>query len=391
MRYYPNSSGKKTRFIGIAILIFVFFQGVNPTVSYDQSYGDTIEWINLRPTNSYSLKIVQSLSIPKVINSSVIIDGEIDLNEYLTSFIDPITSIIVYWEHNGINLTVGLISPLTGWVSFGIVANESRDNDMHKSNMILGGVSGSTYVVDLFGIGGYNHGNDTENGGFYNILESSASENTSHTILEFIIPLNSTDPLDPPMAENTTISIFVGNSANDVIAGGSHSAPGGHSATIEAFLWPITVETRGTSLTLQADLEIHQGKKLSLSANLKDELENPLENRTITFFLDTQFGILEIEEVDTNISGDANTSFIHPTLSGNLSFGVKFIEDSDESGSLLYLSSEIGLLIASGSLFAVWAFYGLCGLILISFLFSKKERIEEKNATENSIDQRSEE
>ncbi|MHA2238399.1 MAG: DOMON domain-containing protein [Candidatus Hodarchaeales archaeon] len=384
MRYYPNSSGKKTRFIGIAILIFVFFQGVNPTVSYDQSYGDTIEWINLRPTNSYSLKIVQSLSIPKVINSSVIIDGEIDLNEYLTSFIDPITSIIVYWEHNGINLTVGLISPLTGWVSFGIVANESRDNDMHKSNMILGGVSGSTYVVDLFGIGGYNHGNDTENGGFYNILESSASENTSHTILEFIIPLNSTDPLDPPMAENTTISIFVGNSANDVIAGGSHSAPGGHSATIEAFLWPITVETRGTSLTLQADLEIHQGKKLSLSANLKDE-------------------------------GDANTSFIHPTLSGNLSFGVKFIEDSDESGSLLYLSSEakqyvminpeeeapsdpirailgvIGLLIASGSLFAVWAFYGLCGLILISFLFSKKERIEEKNATENSIDQRSEE
>ncbi|MHA2168071.1 MAG: hypothetical protein ACXAC6_14115, partial [Candidatus Hodarchaeales archaeon] len=113
--------------------------------------------------------------------------------------------------------------------------------------------------------------------------------------------------------------------------------------------------------------------------------------------------------------GDANTSFIHPTLSGNLSFGVKFIEDSDESGSLLYLSSEakqyvminpeeeapsdpirailgvIGLLIASGSLFAVWAFYGLCGLILISFLFSKKERIEEKNATENSIDQRSEE
>ncbi|MHA2319492.1 MAG: hypothetical protein ACXAC6_17235 [Candidatus Hodarchaeales archaeon] len=44
MRYYPNSSGKKTRFIGIAILIFVFFQGVNPTVSYDQSYGDTIEW-----------------------------------------------------------------------------------------------------------------------------------------------------------------------------------------------------------------------------------------------------------------------------------------------------------------------------------------------------------
>ncbi|MHA2275482.1 MAG: DOMON domain-containing protein, partial [Candidatus Kariarchaeaceae archaeon] len=336
MIHYTISSGKKVRFVGITILFFVFFQGVNLAVSYDQSYGDTIEWVNSSSENSSSLKVVQSLSIPKVVNSSVIIDGEIDFDEYLTSFIDPITSIIVFWEHNSINLTVGLISPLTGWVSFGIVdvENVSRHNDMHESNMIIGGVSsGSTYTADLYGITGYVHGNDTENGGFDNILEASATENTSHTIFEFTIPLNSTDSLDPPMAENTTISIFVGNSANDLIVGGSHISPGGHSATIDVFLRPTAIETRGTSLTLQVSSEIHQGDKLSLDANLKDELENPLENRTIIFFLDTKFGILEISQVDTNISGDANTSFIHPTLSGNLSFGVKFIEDSDESGS----------------------------------------------------------
>ncbi|MHA2238683.1 MAG: DOMON domain-containing protein, partial [Candidatus Hodarchaeales archaeon] len=386
------------------------------TVSFDESFGKSSEWMIPNSKKNTSMKTTQSLSIPKIVNTSVIIDGDITSNEYSTSFTDPITSIIVFWEHNSINLTVGLISPLTGWVSFGIVANESRANDMDKSNMILGGFeNGFTYALDLYGTGGYSHENDTENGGFDNILEATATENTTHTVFEFIIPLNSTDQLDPTMEENTSASIFVGNSASDTIVGGSHSPPGGHSATIDVFLRATAIETRGTSLTLQVDTEIHQGNELSLSATLRDNLENPLGNRTIVFFLDTQFGILEIDQVDTNILGEANTSFIHPTLSGNLSFGVKFNEEPDESGSVLYLRSAtrhyvminpdeeaksdpirailgvIGLFIASGSLFAVWGFYGLCVLVMISFLFAKKDNFVDKNAADDTINQWSEE
>ncbi|MHA2176375.1 MAG: DOMON domain-containing protein [Candidatus Hodarchaeales archaeon] len=321
MSYFPISSDRKIKVIGFTIVIFIFFLVGSHTVSFDESFGKSSEWMIPNSKKNTSLKITQSLSIPKIINTSVIIDGDITSNEYSTSFTDPITSIIVFWEHNSINLTVGLISPLTGWVSFGIVANESRANDMDKSNMILGGFeNGFTYALDLYGTGGYSHENDTENGGFDNILEATATENTTHTVFEFIIPLNSTDQLDPTMEENTSASIFVGNSASDTIVGGSHSPPGGHSATIDVFLRATAIETRGTSLTLQVDTEIHQGNELSLSATLRDNLENPLGNRTIVFFLDTQFGILEIDQVDTNILGEANTSFIHPTLSGNLSF-----------------------------------------------------------------------
>lgn len=46
--------------------------------------------------------------------------------EYLGFYLDEITGVVVYWEHDGTNMYIGLISPGTGWVA---MLRPSKDRD----------------------------------------------------------------------------------------------------------------------------------------------------------------------------------------------------------------------------------------------------------------------
>ena len=197
-------------FCFISLMAPLFFVSI---ISATVTIADTKD-VGSNPIDGVGSEVIgYDVAIPRVDNSNVSIDGNIKTNEYNEPFNDPLTNIIAYWEHNSVNLTVCLVSRGTGWVAIGI------GDKMAGSNIIIGGASdNSFYVFDNVGTAGWDHVNDTDNGGTYDILESAATENTTHTIFEFIIPLDSKDSLDSSMQENGTYNIFFGfHSSSDII------------------------------------------------------------------------------------------------------------------------------------------------------------------------------
>ena len=82
--------------------------------------------------------------------------------------------------------------------------------------MIIGGVNGTTqYCYDVVGLSGHKHENDTENGGTYDVLEYSVSEDISSTTLEVVIPLNTGDSLDPVLELGKEADFFFAYSQNN--------------------------------------------------------------------------------------------------------------------------------------------------------------------------------
>ncbi len=152
--------------------------------------------------NSPHILLQENATIPKVLLSNVIVDGNITLDEYEGSFFESNTTIMVFWEHDGAELSVGLISPGVGWVALGI------GEEMNNSNIIMGGSAiNQSYCYDLVGEE-ETHFKDTNRGGTEDILEYAATENETHTILEFVIPLDSGDELDQLLLENMTYGMF---------------------------------------------------------------------------------------------------------------------------------------------------------------------------------------
>ena len=385
-------------------MFFTIFSGIISAIMLTSAVnGNFINNFENESSSKPNLEILEvqqqyNISIPKVDDSKVVIDGNITADEYTETFSDPVTQIDVFWEHNGVNLTVGLVSPGTGWVSLGIGAQ------MENSTMIMGGIDGnSMYCVDLVGISVWTHGEDEDNGGQNDILEFSSSENTTHTNLEFIIPLNSTDSLDPFMEEEGVYPMFFGFHQSSDSMTAPHSA---HSAIFYVFLRSDFI-IRQTTLFMTAPSTIKQGDEFYLSASLTDPQNIPYANKSLDFFIETIFGYLVIGTSSTNSSGQATIEYNHPTLSGNLTFGTRFqeviVNETGQPKLVLYTGSEVsqsisiipeepvgedpirlligivGFGIAAIALLGVWMIYGFNGLILLQFLFDRKPKAQKES------------
>ncbi|MHA2279035.1 MAG: hypothetical protein ACXAC2_24915, partial [Candidatus Kariarchaeaceae archaeon] len=67
MSYFPISSDRKIKVIGFTIVIFIFFLVGIHTVSFDESFGKSSEWMIPNSKKNTSMKTTQSLSIPKIV------------------------------------------------------------------------------------------------------------------------------------------------------------------------------------------------------------------------------------------------------------------------------------------------------------------------------------
>jgi hypothetical protein len=132
------------------------------------------------------------------------VDGVIDLGEYAHS--TTVVDVKVHWWNDANMLRIGLESPGTGYVAIGF----DPVRGMEGANYIIGYVlEGEAYVRDDFGISGTTHVPDTERGGENNILLAKGSEWADHTVLEFMIPLDSGDAMDKPLRDGETYTILV--------------------------------------------------------------------------------------------------------------------------------------------------------------------------------------
>ena len=86
-----------------------------------------------------------NLSVPYVDDHYGIVDGIIDPTEYATSYVDPVTGIRVYLEHNGTILYVGLEALTSGWIGFAWqnYTGEFTTTGLNNSDVVVGYTPGS--------------------------------------------------------------------------------------------------------------------------------------------------------------------------------------------------------------------------------------------------------
>jgi hypothetical protein len=132
-----------------------------------------------------------------------LIDGIIVRGEYLEVLV--LDGVEVHSFNDDEFLFIGLRSASLGWVALGISPVELHSG----ANFLFGAVvDGETLVSDQFGSGRYEHNMDTSLGGTSDIVEYAGAE-TSGTVIELRIPLDSRDVYDTFLEAGKIYSIIV--------------------------------------------------------------------------------------------------------------------------------------------------------------------------------------
>jgi hypothetical protein len=277
-------------------------------------------------------------SIPLILESNVIIDGEVATSEYTESFYDQSTGVTVYWEHNSVDLTIAMVSPGTGWVAIGF------GTQMFQSSMIMGGYdTDGSYCNDLTGIPDWEHNLDTEQGGTDDILSCEASENEEGTTVEFVIPMDSGDSLDPVLTVDEVFPMFLGFQLTSDDRTTIHT---GHSQILTALVRPVTVGVV-SEMVISAPTEVQHGDNFTMVVTLTDNNSVPYANRDVEFFLKTALGDYIIEVKKTDVNGQANITYNDEHLVYDHYFGARFKQVVEPAGADLtvYLGVEATTMI----------------------------------------------
>jgi hypothetical protein len=238
---------------------------------------------------------------------SAVVDGVVSPGEYVGSFTDPVTGIAVSWVHDDVNLSVGLVSPGTGWAGIGFGPEGVL---MDGSNIVIGYVLGATTVIsDEYGVG-LNHIADIGLGGRDDILERAGSEASGKTTLEFRIPLDTGDTYDIALRTGKTFSLLLAyhDTADDLIT--LHTIASVGSFILERD--PNKIPTRRASLGLEGLGEPLEAANVTLVARLfGDALLN------YTFLSPGPFRFVARFEGDLEyVPAEANTTLVAARSTG---------------------------------------------------------------------------
>jgi hypothetical protein len=131
------------------------------------------------------------------------IDGTISSGEYAHE--TTVAGVDVYYSNDASTLRVGLVSPGTGFVSIGF----DPERQMQGANFIIGAVNeGELTIRDDYGFEPYAHIEDTARGGSDDIIAAAGNEWPDQTVIEFMIPLDSGDPMDKPLLPGHSYTIL---------------------------------------------------------------------------------------------------------------------------------------------------------------------------------------
>ena len=277
--------------------------------------------------------------VPYVNSSKVIVDGIITQGEYKGTYTNPPTGVSVYWEQDGQNILVGLVSKGTGWVSIGF---GPKNTGMDGSNILIGFVDDSSGVLTLsdeLGVG-YEHYSDESRGGKDNIVKKAGTQDKGITTIEFVVPLNSGDVNDQVLQIGETYGFFLGyhKTADDFKT--YHSD---HSASLTLTIQnPKDVSPKDdvpkeppkpTSLKLSFHtVNVTTGDNLHLSAKLTDLKGVSMAKAVIVFYVNSTFGDVKVGSNVSDSNGVANILFIH-RINGTLAIKSEYLGDETHSPS----------------------------------------------------------
>ncbi len=342
--------------------------------------------------------------MPHVETSNIVIDGVIGSNEYSSVFEESKTGMLVYWEHDGTNMYIGLVSPGMGWSA---IAFGPQGTGMDGSNILIGYVeeTGVVTLADSIGVG-WLHEQDIDRGGQDNIMEQAGTQNAEGTSLEFSFPLNSGDNYDQTFEIGGIYGFFVAyHETNDDFASyhGVRSDILKLRIGIPGELPPSKPET---SLILSIPLEsLEQHEMFTISAHLTNNNGTAMVGENIKFYLVTTFtpNDIPIGEALTDVNGIAQFEYMH-SKSGSIELKAVFegtsefaaskdsdtvfimsvstIDDSPEIIRIPGTNSEVSLDVIILTLILVFIFgsvYVTYGRIIHSILFQlPKEKDPER-------------
>ncbi|MFQ6134921.1 MAG: DOMON domain-containing protein [Nitrososphaerales archaeon] len=297
--------------------------------------------------------------VPYVESSEVVMDGVIGDEEYAGSYVNPTTGMSVYWEHDGENIYLGMVSKGTGWVAIGF---GPENTGMDGANIVIGAVddaSGVLAILDEIGVG-FEHYPDTDQGGSDDILGKAGSQNGGTTVIEFVFPLDSGDVHDHAFQVGGTYGFILAyqKSVDDMAEYHTdHSTP--------LTLWiedpeaappqepgaeepGQQVQPKSTSLSLSLPAEAMANGELYLSAKLIDEDGAAVENSVVDFYVNTTFGEVKVGSAVTDKDGVAIMNIIRK-IDGTLAVRAEYAGGSHAGKGSHIGSSEVGYITVSGA------------------------------------------
>lgn len=160
-------------------------------------------------------------------------DGIIGEDEYENVLECSRDLFYIYWTSDKEYLYMAMRGKTTGWISIGFNPTVSMDD----ADIILGGVQGNSgndvYIYDMYSIGAFGpHPPDTELGGYFDIDEYAASEESAYTNVEFSRKLDTGDEYDSTLEKGESAKVLWSLSYQDTIELKHNAGKGGVEITI---------------------------------------------------------------------------------------------------------------------------------------------------------------
>ncbi|OHE55777.1 MAG: hypothetical protein A3K61_06635 [Thaumarchaeota archaeon RBG_16_49_8] len=319
--------------------------------------------------------------VPYAKMSKSVVDGVVTNGEYADSYADSATGMAVYWDQDGTNLHVALVSKGTGWVAIGF---GPKGTAMDGANIIIGYVSdsGNLTISDEIGTG-FEHYSDTAKGGSSNLLSAAGSHNGGGTTIEFVTPLNSGDVNDQAFQAGGSYGFILAYNKSEKDLTTYHTARSQrlslqiedpNATTVPGAGSNVTkpeAKQKATSLKLNLPLESMADGRVPISAKVVDQNGTAVSSSVVNFYVNTTFGEVKVGSAITNRDGTASIN-ITRKIDGILAVRAEYLGDTgyNASGKVGYISVRAAHVTQSNQLWWVFDFTQIIIVTVIGSVFS---------------------
>lgn len=284
-------------------------------------------------------------------DSQVTIDGTIETGEYPVEYNDFITGIRFYSEHDGTNMSIGMVASVEGWLGIGF---GPQGFGMADANLIVGLVDDDGEAFTYDGVGdGQEFVLDEDFDGVDDLIEFACTQQGGVTTVEFIYPLETNDTNDQNMVVDETFGFFIAYQSDSDDFNVVHSE---HSPILDLFVSkePVT-PTMLFFAPNQDPLRIGEVSSIIVYIFAGND---SVESGRVSFYRQTTFGLLLLGTVDIQY-GMAHFDY-KPTVTGGLYLIAQFHSTglypstSSRTSVIVEGESEAGLHYFSHSKLRLW-------------------------------------
>lgn len=209
---------RRIAFFGIVLIAILLVSGcateTKPTTPTETPIDEPKSTEDIKPTEP-PIKTPTEDSEPPTQTNLWKADGILTQNEYKNSKEFGNGRFTAYWSNDEEYIYMALKGQTSGWVSIGFEPTTA----MRDADMIFGLLSGGTpTVLDQYSTGDFGpHPSDEQLGGTNDLIETSGSETSGFTIIEFKRKLNTGDRYDKAFTKGQNITIIWGLGSSDSI------------------------------------------------------------------------------------------------------------------------------------------------------------------------------